>query len=75
MNLSIQHQMILLKWKYYRTKPLQVNIIKTQNVFLDGLGGKENIISLNHCATRLRLELKDNSIIDEQKIKMLELLV
>ena len=27
------------------------------------------IISLNHCATRLRLELKDNSIIDEQKIK------
>ena len=36
---------------------------------LDGLGGKENIISLNHCATRLRLELKDNSIIDEQKIK------
>ena len=25
---------------------------------LDGLGGKENIISLNHCATRLRLSLK-----------------
>ena len=60
--------MILLKWKYYRTKPLQVNIIQNAKRILDGLGGK-NIISLNHCATRLRLELKDNSIIDEQKIK------
>mgnify|MGYP001507409120 FL=1 len=36
---------------------------------LEGLGGKSNIDSLTNCATRLRLELKDNTIIDEQKIK------
>lgn len=36
---------------------------------LEGLGGKSNIDSLTNCATRLRLELKDNTIIDEQKIR------
>ncbi|MCG9798562.1 PTS transporter subunit EIIB [Staphylococcus argenteus] len=36
---------------------------------LEGLGGKENIISLTNCATRLRLELNDTSIVDQQKIK------
>ena len=41
---------------------------------LEGLGGKSNIDSLTNCATRLRLELKDNTIIDEQKLEMLELL-
>ena len=34
---------------------------------LEGLGGSENITTLTNCATRLRMELKDNSIIDEQK--------
>ena len=33
------------------------------------MGGAQNITSLTNCATRLRLELEDNSIIDEQKIK------
>ena len=36
---------------------------------LEGLGGKENIMSLTNCATRLRMELHDNSAIDEAKIK------
>lgn len=36
---------------------------------LDGLGGKDNIVTLNNCATRLRMELKDNTHIDEQKIR------
>lgn len=36
---------------------------------LEGLGGKENIMSLTNCATRLRMELHDNSVIDEAKIK------
>ncbi|HHA6006944.1 TPA: N-acetylglucosamine-specific PTS transporter subunit IIBC [Staphylococcus aureus] len=36
---------------------------------LEGLGGQENIVNLTNCATRLRLELKDTSIIDQQKIK------
>ncbi|WP_176719172.1 PTS transporter subunit EIIB, partial [Staphylococcus aureus] len=36
---------------------------------LEGLGGHDNIVNLTNCATRLRLELKDTSIIDHQKIK------
>lgn len=41
----------------------------TASQILDGLGGKENISSLTNCATRLRMELHDNTIIDEAKIK------
>lgn len=36
---------------------------------LQGLGGKENIASLDYCITRLRLEVKDNLLVDEAKIK------
>ena len=38
-------------------------------VILEGLGGKENISSIDHCITRLRLEVKDNTLVDEKKIK------
>lgn len=34
-----------------------------------GLGGKENIVSVSHCATRLRVEVRDNSLCDEGVIK------
>lgn len=34
-----------------------------------GLGGKENLVSIDNCITRLRLEVKDMSLIDEAKIK------
>ncbi len=33
---------------------------------LKGLGGKENILSLDHCITRLRLELRDENMIDQE---------
>lgn len=33
------------------------------------LGGKDNIINIDNCATRLRLEVKDNTIIDDIEIK------
>lgn len=36
---------------------------------LKALGGKENIVSLDNCITRLRLSLKDGEIIDEEEIK------
>ncbi len=36
---------------------------------ISGVGGKENIESVTNCATRLRFELKDNSIVDENLIK------
>ena len=33
------------------------------------VGGKENVSYATHCATRLRLNLKDESIVDDEKIK------
>ena len=38
-------------------------------IILEGLGGKGNIAELDHCITRLRLEVKDNLLVDEKKIK------
>ncbi len=38
-------------------------------IVLVGVGGKENIVSIDHCVTRLRLEVKDSDLVDEQKIK------
>lgn len=38
---------------------------------LAALGGQENIVSVDACITRLRVELKDNSKVDKAKIKAL----
>ena len=38
-------------------------------IILEGLGGKENVASIDHCITRLRLEVKDRLLVDEKKIK------
>ena len=38
-------------------------------IILEGLGGKDNITSIDHCITRLRLEVKDRLLVDEKKIK------
>ena len=38
-------------------------------IILEGLGGKDNITSIDHCITRLRLEVKDRLLVDEAKIK------
>ena len=39
------------------------------SVILEGLGGKDNIASMDHCITRLRLEVKDRLLVNEAKIK------
>ena len=38
-------------------------------IILEGLGGKENLTSIDNCITRLRLEVKDRLLVDEKKIK------
>lgn len=38
-------------------------------VILKGVGGKENVVSIDNCVTRLRLEIKDQTKIDEKVIK------
>ena len=39
------------------------------SVILEGLGGKDNVASIDHCITRLRLEVKDRLLVNEAKIK------
>ena len=39
------------------------------SVILQGLGGKGNVTSLDNCITRLRLEIKDYTQVDEKMIK------
>lgn len=34
-----------------------------------GLGGKDNIDTVNYCATRLRVDVKDNLLVDEKALK------
>ena len=38
-------------------------------IILEGLGGKDNVVSVDNCITRLRLEVKDRLLVDEAKIK------
>ena len=39
------------------------------SVILEGVGGKDNVVSADNCITRLRLEIKDYTLVDEKKIK------
>ena len=36
------------------------------------IGGKENVISLTHCITRLRFKLKDESIANDDVLKNMQ---
>ncbi len=36
---------------------------------LEGVGGKENVVSADNCITRLRLEVKDYTVVNDKKIK------
>lgn len=42
---------------------------KVAEIVLEGLGGKENITSIDNCVTRLRLEIVDYTKVNEKKIK------
>ncbi len=39
------------------------------SIILKGLGGKDNIASLDHCITRLRIEVKDYLLVNEEVIR------
>ena len=45
---------------------------KTASQVIRYVGGKENIKSVAHCATRLRLQLRNNDLRDEEAISDLE---
>ena len=39
---------------------------------LENLGGRSNVISATNCMTRLRIEVKDDTKINEEAIKKIE---
>ncbi len=43
--------------------------LMTGHRFIKALGGKENIAEMDNCATRLRMELVDPSLVDEKALK------
>lgn len=45
------------------------NFTEVARIILEGLGGKENVKSLDNCITRLRLEIKDQAVVNEKTIK------
>lgn len=45
------------------------NFTDVARIVLEGVGGKENVTSIDNCITRLRLEIKDYTKVDEKKIK------
>ena len=64
--------------KFNLKTPGRENIGENDNIKLGGydeerllraLGGKENIVSLDNCITRLRMSVKDIKLIDENEIK------
>ncbi len=49
-----------------------MNYQATVNEILDSIGGVDNIRNAEHCATRLRLILKDNDKVNSEKAKNIE---
>ena len=45
------------------------NFTEVASVILEGLGGKENLVSIDNCVTRLSLEIKDYTKVNEKMIK------
>ncbi|MEG0753122.1 MAG: N-acetylglucosamine-specific PTS transporter subunit IIBC [Angelakisella sp.] len=45
------------------------NYAQVAKLILEGVGGKENIADVDNCITRLRLEIKDYTKVNEKKIK------
>ena len=45
------------------------NFTDVARIVLEGIGGKANVTSIDNCITRLRLEIKDYTKVDEKKIK------
>jgi PTS system N-acetylglucosamine-specific IIC component len=45
------------------------NFADVARICFEGLGGKGNIAAASYCATRLRIDVKDYTLVDEKKIK------
>ncbi len=53
----------------YDTRSVDDKYLVTGSRFIDALGGKDNIVELENCATRLRMEVADVSKVDDTALK------
>ena len=47
-----------------------MNVIEKLLHFLEALGGKNNIVDVTNCATRLRVTVKDDSLVKDTNVFM-----
>lgn len=59
-------------FKIYHKKENKMNHKKTAKDIIDYAGGKENIKAVEHCATRLRIEVLEEDKIQKEEIEELE---
>jgi len=52
-----------------KIKSSNSNHAEVAAIIYEALGGAENIVSIDNCATRLRIEVKDATAVDDKKIK------
>ncbi len=55
----------------YLNKVIEEESVELAEKYLEVLGGAENMVSIDSCITRLRLEVKNVDIIEESKLKTL----
>ena len=55
----------------HQTPPAQPEIVEGVNLngIIEGLGGRDNIQTLDNCVTRLRVEVKDSSRVNDSSLK------
>lgn len=51
---------------------MPINYKKSAESILLAVGGKENVISTAHCATRLRLVLLNENVVDHEKLNSID---
>ena len=69
--ISFRKWLVLKQHEYKMKRSKNMNFQKLATDIFKNVGGNENIISLVHCATRLRFTLKNVSKANEEKIKEL----
>ncbi|GLB59481.1 N-acetylglucosamine-specific PTS transporter subunit IIBC [Cytobacillus sp. NCCP-133] len=47
------------------------NYVEAANQYLAALGGNDNLVEVDNCVTRLRLKVRDMSLVDEARLKQL----
>lgn len=66
-----RYNVLSIEW-FWKGRDNMESSKKLATELLSLMGGKENIISVTHCATRLRPQIKDRNIVDTDAISKLD---